>query len=77
MTLAEKQKAYDALMIEKRVQNGIKFMGVTSTHIFCQPNCPARQPKLENCEFFTSAEAAMAAGFRACKRCKPTENSWV
>ena len=74
MTLEEKQKAYDALMINKHVRNGMKLMDVTSTRIFCQPNCPARRPKLENCEFFTSAEEAIATGFRACK---PTENPWV
>ena len=48
------------------------FMGVTSTGIFCRPGCPARLPKRHNCEFYSSADAALAAGFRACKRCHPT-----
>jgi AraC family transcriptional regulator of adaptative response/methylated-DNA-[protein]-cysteine methyltransferase len=72
MNIEEKQACYDALMIEKRVVHGIKYMGVKSTGIFCRPNCPARRPKLENCEFFTSTQAATKAGFRPCKRCKPT-----
>ncbi|WP_371396797.1 bifunctional transcriptional activator/DNA repair enzyme AdaA [Fretibacter rubidus] len=48
------------------------FMGVTSTGIFCRPGCPARLPKAQNCRFYHSAEAALTAGFRACKRCHPT-----
>ena len=52
--------------------NAALFMGVTSTGIFCRPGCPARLPKVQNCQFYHSAEAAVAAGFRACKRCHPT-----
>jgi len=48
------------------------FMGVTSTGIFCRPGCPARLPKREYCQFYSTAQDALAAGFRACKRCHPT-----
>lgn len=44
---------------------------MTSTGIYCRPSCPARKPKPENCRFFPSAAACVAAGFRACKRCRP------
>jgi len=47
------------------------FVGVKTTGIFCRPGCPARIPKVKNCEFFETAEAALKAGFRACKRCHP------
>ncbi len=47
------------------------FMGVISTGIFCRPGCPARTPKKENCEFYDTANEAMQAGYRPCKRCHP------
>lgn len=47
------------------------IMGVRTTGVFCRPGCPARMPKFENCEFYDSPEAALRAGYRACKRCHP------
>jgi AraC family transcriptional regulator of adaptative response / DNA-3-methyladenine glycosylase II len=44
---------------------------VTSTGIYCRPSCPAQTPKRENVRFYPCAAAAVAAGFRACKRCRP------
>lgn len=74
MTIEEKQTHYQALMIDKKVLDGIRYMGVVTTKIFCQPNCPARRPLIQNCQFFTSLDEATQAGFRACKRCRPTES---
>ncbi|CAM4272561.1 DNA-3-methyladenine glycosylase 2 family protein [Nocardiopsis rhodophaea] len=51
--------------------DGMVFVGVTSTGIYCRPSCPAVTPKRENAVFFPSAAAAQGAGFRACKRCRP------
>ena len=51
--------------------DGWVFCGVRTTGIYCRPSCPARTPKRENVRFFTTAAAAQAAGFRACKRCRP------
>ncbi|ASU85579.1 AraC family transcriptional regulator [Nocardiopsis gilva YIM 90087] len=51
--------------------DGVIFVGVTSTGIYCRPSCPAVAPKRENTVFFPSAAAAQGAGFRACKRCRP------
>jgi AraC family transcriptional regulator of adaptative response / DNA-3-methyladenine glycosylase II len=51
--------------------DGQFYVAVTSTGIFCRPSCPARMPRRENCCFFPSAAAALGAGFRACKRCRP------
>lgn len=45
--------------------------GVTTTRIYCRPSCPSRRPKRGNVAFFSSAEAAERAGFRACQRCHP------
>ena len=45
--------------------------GVRSTGIYCRPSCPATPPKARNITFLPTAAAAQAAGFRACKRCRP------
>ncbi|NND70930.1 MAG: methylated-DNA--[protein]-cysteine S-methyltransferase [Rhodothermales bacterium] len=50
---------------------GVFFLGVKTTGIFCRPGCPARQPKPENISFFASASEALVAGFRPCKKCHP------
>jgi AraC family transcriptional regulator of adaptative response/methylated-DNA-[protein]-cysteine methyltransferase len=44
---------------------------VTSTGIYCRPSCPSRRPRRDRVVFFDAADAARAAGFRACKRCNP------
>src|SRR5690349_20124690 len=51
--------------------DGRFFTGVTSTGIYCRPVCPARTPARRNMRFFPHAGAAEAAGFRACRRCRP------
>jgi len=51
--------------------DGVFFIGVTSTGIYCRPICPAKTPKEANCHFFHSAEAAEKEGFRPCLRCRP------
>ena len=50
--------------------DGIFFIAVKTTGIFCRPSCPAR-PKRENVEFFPKISDAIAAGYRPCKRCRP------
>lgn len=51
--------------------DGRVYLGVSSTGIYCRPSCPARKPMPQSCRFFASAAACVAAGFRACKRCRP------
>jgi len=51
--------------------NGSFFYAVSSTGVYCKPSCGAREPKRENVRFFPTFETAEAAGFRACKRCRP------
>ena len=62
---------YKALLDRDDRFDGRAFVGVSSTGIFCRLNCPARNPKPENCRFFLDVGACIAAGFRACKRCHP------
>lgn len=46
---------------------------VRTTGVYCRPSCAARTPRRENVEFHATPAAAERAGFRACKRCRPTE----
>jgi len=60
--------------------NGLFFTGVRTTGIFCLPSCPARKPLPKNVQFFSTVKEAVFAGYRPCKRCRPTESSapdWV
>jgi len=50
---------------------GIFFLAVKTTGIFCRPGCTAKMPKRENVEFFSSSDQAMERGYRPCKRCNP------
>ena len=62
---------YQAAVSKDPRFDGVFFIGVTSTGIYCRPSCPAITPKRANMRFYRSAAAAQEAGFRACKRCRP------
>jgi AraC family transcriptional regulator of adaptative response / DNA-3-methyladenine glycosylase II len=62
---------YRAVVARDPRFDGRFFTGVTSTGIYCRPICPARTPAWRNMRFFPHAGAAEAAGFRACRRCRP------
>jgi len=66
-----KKEYYHALLRKNTEYDGIFYVGVKTTGIFCRPTCPARKPKLENCEFFKTAKEALIASFRPCQRCRP------
>jgi AraC family transcriptional regulator of adaptative response / DNA-3-methyladenine glycosylase II len=51
--------------------DGRFFTGVLTTGIYCRPSCPSRTPLRRNVRFYATAAAAVAAGFRACRRCRP------
>ncbi|MCC6622887.1 MAG: helix-turn-helix domain-containing protein [Deltaproteobacteria bacterium] len=51
--------------------DGLVFVGVTTTGVYCRPICPAKTPGRSRCRFFRTAAAAERAGFRACLRCRP------
>ncbi|MDH3915299.1 MAG: methylated-DNA--[protein]-cysteine S-methyltransferase [Chromatiales bacterium] len=61
--LAKRDKAYD----------GRFYYGVVTTGVFCRPSCAARPARPENIRFFADDKAALIAGFRPCKRCRPVE----
>lgn len=71
ITAKIKKEYYLALINKKSEYEGIFYVGVKTTGVFCRPTCSARKPKIENCEFFETAQQALLASFRPCKRCRP------
>jgi AraC family transcriptional regulator, regulatory protein of adaptative response / DNA-3-methyladenine glycosylase II len=51
--------------------DGVFFVGITTTGVYCRPVCPARVAYRDHRRFFRSAAAAERAGFRPCMRCRP------
>jgi AraC family transcriptional regulator of adaptative response/methylated-DNA-[protein]-cysteine methyltransferase len=74
--LADKvQREFYQALLEKNIEyEGVFYVGVLSTGIFCRPTCSARKPKFENCKFYRTAEEALLASFRPCMRCHPLSN---
>lgn len=62
---------WQALVTRNPAANGIFVYCVLSTHIYCRPTCSARLARRANVEFFATSLEAEAAGYRACKRCRP------
>lgn len=67
----KKHGYYKALLERNSEYDGVFYVGVKTTGIFCHASCPARKPKFENCEFFSTPKEALLASFRPCQRCKP------
>lgn len=64
---------WQAFQSKSREFDGVFYLGVRTTGIFCRPSCRSRSPKRENVLFFATAGEAEKAGFRACLRCKPND----
>lgn len=62
---------WDAVAHRDAQADGAFFYAVATTGVFCRPSCASRLPRRENVAFFGTADEARAAGFRACKRCRP------
>lgn len=62
---------YDALVARDPRWDGVFFVGVSTTGIYCRPICPARTPGKNRCTFYETPAQAERAGFRACFRCRP------
>lgn len=62
---------YQALLSRDWRFDGVFFVGVSSTGIYCRTVCTAKTPLRKNCTFHASAAAAEHAGFRPCLRCRP------
>ncbi len=62
---------YRALVARDARFDGLFFVGVETTGIYCRPVCRARTPGRDRCRFFRTAAEAEAEGFRSCFRCRP------
>ena len=65
--------AWAAFETRDRTADGRFVVAVRTTGIYCKPSCPARHPKRENVTFHETPDAALAAGYRACLRCRPDQ----
>lgn len=65
------QIMYGALLNRDTTFEGVFYVGVKTTGIFCRPTCPAKKPKAENVEYFASPHEALYGGYRPCLRCSP------
>ena len=79
LTTREMQRA---LSRSDLCNDGIFYVAVKTTGIFCRPSCSARRPRPENVEFFATQRDALFSGYRPCKRCHPLDSdgkppAWV
>src|SRR3981081_3338874 len=65
------EQRYQAATSKDARFDGVFFIGVTSTGIYCRPSCPAITPKRENMRFYPSAAAAQETGVRVCRPAPP------
>src|SRR5205085_6011897 len=70
--LPDTSTAWRAVQKRDKSFDGRFVYAVSSTRIFCRPSCSSRRPTKSNVRFFVSATDAERAGYRACKRCRPT-----
>src|SRR5579871_3947969 len=70
MTL-DQDTCYRALLARDARFDGLFFVGVKTTGIYCRPVCTAKTPGRDRCTFYPSAALAEQAGFRPCLRCRP------
>jgi AraC family transcriptional regulator of adaptative response/methylated-DNA-[protein]-cysteine methyltransferase len=73
MQLPPREEMLAALEARDDTYDGVFVTAVKTTGIFCRPGCTARTPRSENVDFFASPDEALAAGFRPCLRCRPSE----
>jgi AraC family transcriptional regulator of adaptative response/methylated-DNA-[protein]-cysteine methyltransferase len=69
------EQCWTALASRDARAEGLFVYAVRTTGVYCRPGCASRQPRRENVAFFPTPAAAETAGFRACKRCRPSGSS--
>ena len=73
----DSESRYRAVASRDRRFEGRFVVAVTSTGVYCRVGCPSRTPRRDRVRFFPTAAAAVAAGFRPCKRCRPDQDGEV
>jgi AraC family transcriptional regulator of adaptative response/methylated-DNA-[protein]-cysteine methyltransferase len=70
-SLATDDARWNAIERRDRSADGTFYYSVHTTGVYCRPSCPSRLARREHIAFHATCEEAEAAGFRACKRCRP------
>src|ERR1700742_893574 len=65
---------YRALVNRDSTFEGIFFVAVRTTGIFCRPTCSAKTPARMTVEFFATPNEALHGGYRPCLRCRPMDS---
>lgn len=71
--MLNEEQAWSAVLARDPAADAEMVYAVTTTGVFCRPTCPSRRPARENVRFFSGAGAAIDAGYRPCRRCRPLE----
>ena len=74
-SFADDAERWAAVQARDATADGVFFYAVRSTGVYCRPSCAARPARRENMVFYGTFAAAEAAGFRACKRCRPNQEN--
>ncbi len=76
MFTAEREKEYYQAILDRNTNyEGIFYVGVKTTKVFCRPTCPTKKPQIEYCEFFATVQQARQATYQPCKHCRPDINA--
>ncbi|WP_394778039.1 AlkA N-terminal domain-containing protein [Undibacterium sp.] len=71
VSLLDPEHCYRALVARDSRFDGVFFIGVKTTGVYCRPVCAVKTARAVSCTYYSSAAAAEAAGFRPCLRCRP------
>ncbi len=69
--MLDREQCYQAVLTRDKRFDGLFYVAVKTTRIYCRPICPSKRPRLEHCLFFQYAAGAEVWGFRPCLRCRP------
>src|SRR2546428_7346692 len=69
------ERRWRMVLARDRRYDGAFVYAVESTGIYCRPPWPSRRPRREQVTFYPVPEAAEVAGFRPCRRCRPSTAS--
>jgi AraC family transcriptional regulator of adaptative response/methylated-DNA-[protein]-cysteine methyltransferase len=71
--LATDADRWAAVLRRDPAADGRFFYSVSTTGVYCRPSCPSRQARRDHVGFHATSADAERAGFRPCRRCRPTE----
>ncbi len=70
LTAQSIEEYYQAMLDRNTAYEGLFFVGSKATKIFCRPTCSVKKPKMEYCEFFSTAQQARLASYQPCPLCR-------